>query len=594
MAAQTITAGLPAAPEKLEKLGLALSGGGFRASFFHIGMLAQMARQGLLRHVEVISTVSGGSIIGALYYIHIKKLLEALPDSEVTDRHYVELVQNIERDFMAAVELNIRMLTFANFKANWKMRRADYSRSDYISKLYNDLIYQSVLDNVSKPIQMRELKIYPPGQPNFYPKQDNASRQAKVPILVINATTLNDGRNWRFTAQTMGERFPTGSDQKPIRLIKADPSYAVIAANQQCFTLGHAVGASACVPALFPPLAISGLYRDSEEDIRPQLVDGGVHDNQGVRGLVDEQCTCFIVSDASGQMQVESEPATGALPVLLRSNSIGQDRVRTEVLDRLFETEGGDRIAFMNLRQGLAIREIAWIGPNGQSVHPVTTTPATSLDFGVHPDVQALLSKLRTDLDAFTEVEAYSLMLDGYFMSDKTLQNFREKALGLGAATAAPLELGDSPWRFLQIAPWMKNPTPDYLKQLQVAGDTFFKALFLIPWLRAAAIGLIVLILVVLWPQIVVLLKSAVPVSILALAALGLLVDRMLSRLAKTYPITKFLLAPWETLKRWVVRAALPVLGTPFINLYLKLINPLVLKRGRLEALKSRDPAQAG
>jgi hypothetical protein len=36
------------------------------------------------------------------------------------------------------------------------------------------------------------------------------------------------------------------------------------------------------------------------------------------------------------------------------------------------------------------------------------------------------------------------------------------------------------------------------------------------------------------------------------------------------------------------------VLGTPFINLYLKLINPLVLKRGRLEALKSRDPAQAG
>ena len=49
-----------------QKLGLALSGGGFRASLFHIGVLARMAELDLLRHVGVLSTVSGGSIIGAL------------------------------------------------------------------------------------------------------------------------------------------------------------------------------------------------------------------------------------------------------------------------------------------------------------------------------------------------------------------------------------------------------------------------------------------------------------------------------------------------------------------------------------------------
>ena len=59
-----------------DKLGLALSGGGFRSAFYHIGVLAQMAMLELLRHVEVISAVSGGSIIGALYYLHVKKLLE--------------------------------------------------------------------------------------------------------------------------------------------------------------------------------------------------------------------------------------------------------------------------------------------------------------------------------------------------------------------------------------------------------------------------------------------------------------------------------------------------------------------------------------
>ena len=72
------------------KLGLALSGGGHRAAFFHIGVLAKLAELGLLRHLEVISTVSGGSIVGALYYLHVKNLLEDKPDEAITDADYIE------------------------------------------------------------------------------------------------------------------------------------------------------------------------------------------------------------------------------------------------------------------------------------------------------------------------------------------------------------------------------------------------------------------------------------------------------------------------------------------------------------------------
>ena len=121
----------------IDRLGLGLSGGGFRASFFHIGILAQMADQGLLRHVEVISTVSGGSIIGALYYLHVKKLLESIPDDRITDQHYIDIVKEIELDFLKATEKNIRMSTFTNFIANFKMVLFEYSRSDRIAKLYN-------------------------------------------------------------------------------------------------------------------------------------------------------------------------------------------------------------------------------------------------------------------------------------------------------------------------------------------------------------------------------------------------------------------------------------------------------------------------
>ncbi len=157
-----------------KKLGLGLSGGGFRASLYHIGVLAQMAEQGLSRHVEVISTVSGGSIIGALYYLHIKKLLESKEDGEITDQDYVDIVKTIETDFLKATDKNIRMSTFASFTANLRFHKPNYSRSDRISELYNDLIYRSVLPGesspVSDPVQMRELKIFPLIAPKTWDK----------------------------------------------------------------------------------------------------------------------------------------------------------------------------------------------------------------------------------------------------------------------------------------------------------------------------------------------------------------------------------------------------------------------------------------
>jgi NTE family protein len=49
------------------RIGLALSGGGSRAIAFHLGCLRALNELGILEHVQVLSTVSGGSVIGALY-----------------------------------------------------------------------------------------------------------------------------------------------------------------------------------------------------------------------------------------------------------------------------------------------------------------------------------------------------------------------------------------------------------------------------------------------------------------------------------------------------------------------------------------------
>jgi hypothetical protein len=96
------------------KLGLALSGGGFRASLFHIGVLARLAEQDILRRVEVLSCVSGGSIIGAHYYLELQHLLETKEDGEIKQKDYVELVKRVEKDFLAGVQTNAKCLDDRN------------------------------------------------------------------------------------------------------------------------------------------------------------------------------------------------------------------------------------------------------------------------------------------------------------------------------------------------------------------------------------------------------------------------------------------------------------------------------------------------
>src|SRR5688572_28439269 len=50
-----------------EIIGLALSGGGFRAAAFHLGVLKRLRELGLLSRIHLLSTVAGGSIVGALW-----------------------------------------------------------------------------------------------------------------------------------------------------------------------------------------------------------------------------------------------------------------------------------------------------------------------------------------------------------------------------------------------------------------------------------------------------------------------------------------------------------------------------------------------
>ena len=55
----------PGPATRLGLVGLALSGGGIRSSAFCLGVIQALAKNGLLKAVDYLSTVSGGGFIGS-------------------------------------------------------------------------------------------------------------------------------------------------------------------------------------------------------------------------------------------------------------------------------------------------------------------------------------------------------------------------------------------------------------------------------------------------------------------------------------------------------------------------------------------------
>jgi NTE family protein len=480
----------------VSKLGLALSGGGFRAAFFHVGVLARLAELDLLREIEVISTVSGGSIAGALYYLRLRRLLKEKSSDEITQEDYLELVCDVEERLRRGVQKNIRARVFANPLKNAQMLASRrYSRTDRVGDLYDRYLYKEAWAEKrekkflrwERQIELRKLLITPKGNAGSSRDRVNLERdEDKIPALVINATSLNSGHNWRFEAVRMGEALPedaekralVGAVDKNMRLEQGyfDPDYPgrpedapLIPEAQRDFPLALAVAASAAVPGIFHPLTIGDLY----EGIRVQLVDGGVQDNQGIQALEDQSCKRMVISDASGQMPDKEKPIGIAAPTLTRTVSVAEDRIRDEQLVHW----GDEEFAPVHLRMGLTPE---CIPPLGNGRRRKGGNPAGETDFGVAYEVQDLLSRIRTDLDYFSDTEALALEMNGYMLATHMV--------------AAPPGKGapDSRWPFLALREKLEAPDDAFLAELRAGQKKFLRAFQLQPT-RAKAVTLVLL-----------------------------------------------------------------------------------------------------
>lgn len=252
-------------------IGLALSGGGSRAIAFHLGCLRALHELGILGKVAVLSTVSGGSVLGGLYAL-----------SEDPFPEFEKHVRAILRRGLLWPTVRTAFFTMEGLKA----------LSCWVLVGTIDIVHLAVtrsLRTLSRflPSEKRErwrVEAWNPPLRRFASRttifrralDDELFRGAKLnelksskPFLIINAAELRTGSAFYFTANESG-------------------SWRLGTLRGNEIALAHAVTASAAYPLLLPALdeRLRFIRRDGSQHIeRVSLTDGGVYDNLGLAPL---------------------------------------------------------------------------------------------------------------------------------------------------------------------------------------------------------------------------------------------------------------------------------------------------------------------
>lgn len=275
---------------QFDKIALCLSGGGYRAMLFHLGVLRRLNTIGALPHISRIGSVSGGSITAAQLALSWKTL-----ESNTKNDVFVDFDEFVTEPLIVLAEKSIDLPSV--FFGMVSPRSGGQQLSTALDKHLFSAAQIADLDKSQLPID-----------------------------LTLYATELRTGLAWKFSPKGMGNGLygyaPTGD-----------------------LRLSVAVAASAGFPPFFAPLILDGtavyeavgdevfLYdggldwqvtRDldnrkiiAENIDRIPLADGGIVNNLGSDNCKHQHNA--IISDASGFAKISKNTYKNWPDVLLRS-----------------------------------------------------------------------------------------------------------------------------------------------------------------------------------------------------------------------------------------------------------------------------------
>lgn len=254
-------------PDKKESgprsgIALCLSGGGYRAMLFHLGTLLRLNEIGLLRKLNRISSVSGGSITAGL--LGLKWTSLNWNNQGVASNFEIEIMRPIRA--LAGITIDVGSVV----------------RGAAMPGTISERIVRAYEKHLFGIATLQAL-----------PSDDQGPR------FVINATNVQSGALWRFSKPFMADYL--------VGMVK-DPT----------IRLSVAVAASSAFPPVLSPTKLRLRHTDFLTDRncplqKPPfttdivLTDGGVYDNLGLE-TAWKRFKTILVSDAGGKMGAEGRP----------------------------------------------------------------------------------------------------------------------------------------------------------------------------------------------------------------------------------------------------------------------------------------------
>ena len=260
-----------------DEIGIALSGGGFRATLFHVGSFRRLVELGILTRLGRISSISGGSITAG----RLAQVWDPLAASP-TVANYEALVGQPLRDFCRR-SIDARA-GIEGLLSPWTSAGAE------IEKEYAQHVVSKTLDQLPDS-----------------------------PVFVFGATNLQTGRSFRFSKKYMGD-------------------WRIGLVDGPTLPVARAVAASSAFPPVLSPVVIKnpGPFRAVEgADLAGNraytrtlyLTDGGVYDNLGLEPIW-KRCGTVLASDAGAPFALNETANTDMLRQTMRALDIATDQSR--------------------------------------------------------------------------------------------------------------------------------------------------------------------------------------------------------------------------------------------------------------------------
>lgn len=290
---------------ELHNIGIALSGGGIRATIFHLGLFKWLAENGLLEEVKRISSVSGASLCVGLIYAHN------------------DLTWPSSKTFLSNVLPSIERVILAN----------DIQTSAVLRLIYSPYYWNKKPNLIAKQLEH---------QWGIHGSLADLSGDV---AWYTNCTTYETGKRFRFCKDNMGD-YKIGYVENPD------------------IPLSHVMAASAGFPILIGPYCLpTSEYQWSPPKCSDvdyfvptksiHLWDGGVYDNLGLgsifepknAGTLKEGVNYMIVSNASASIGPYRRHAGFNFSNLKRLLDISMDQVTSlrnrMVMDFIIRTNQG-------------------------------------------------------------------------------------------------------------------------------------------------------------------------------------------------------------------------------------------------------------